>query len=46
MSNVERLAMAFSCKVNSLPMSYLGLPLGSHFKAGSMWIDFIDRMER
>lgn len=46
MSNVERLAMAFSCKVNSLPMSYLGLPLGSHFKAGSMWIDIIDRMER
>ena len=46
MSNVERLAMAFGCKVSSLPMAYLGLPLGSHFKAGSMWIDIIDRMER
>lgn len=46
MSNVERFAMAFGCKGSSLPMTYLGLPLGSHFKAGSMWIDIIDRMER
>lgn len=46
MPNVERLAMAFGCKVSSLPMTYLGLPLGSHFKAGSMWIGIIDRMER
>lgn len=46
MSNVKRLAMAFGCKVSSLPMTFLGLALGSHFKAGSMWIDIIDRMER
>ena len=30
---VEELAMDLCCKVSSLPMNYLGLPLGSSFKA-------------
>ena len=30
---VEELAMDLCCKVSLLPMNYLGLPLGSSFKA-------------
>ena len=30
--NVEELALKFGCKVSKLSYSYLGLPLGAHFK--------------
>ncbi|RVW26739.1 LINE-1 retrotransposable element ORF2 protein [Vitis vinifera] len=30
--NVEELALEFGCKVSKLSSSYLGLPLGAHFK--------------
>ncbi|KAL6327158.1 hypothetical protein AAG906_015197 [Vitis piasezkii] len=34
---VEELAMELRCRVGSLPSSYLGLPLGAHHKALSVW---------
>lgn len=38
--------MALGCKVRSLPMTYLGIPLGYDFKVGSMWNGTSERMER
>ena len=34
---VEELAMELRCRVGSLPSSYLGLSLGAHHKALSVW---------
>ncbi|RVW59217.1 hypothetical protein CK203_111090 [Vitis vinifera] len=34
---IEEMAMELRCRVGSLPSSYLGLPLGAHHKALSMW---------
>lgn len=34
--NVEGLACILGCKVSSLPMKYLGLPVGARFKATSI----------
>jgi hypothetical protein len=36
-SNVEGLASILGCRVSSLPMKYLGLPLGASFKVKSVW---------
>ena len=35
-----------SCQVAELPMTYLGLPLGSSFKSKSEWSGVIEKMER
>ena len=43
---MERLVLALGCNVRSLPMTYLGIPLGYHFKVGSMWNGTSERMER
>uniref|UniRef100_A0A5B7BB61 Uncharacterized protein n=1 Tax=Davidia involucrata TaxID=16924 RepID=A0A5B7BB61_DAVIN len=34
------------CKVGSLPTSYLGLPLGSSFKAKLVWDTVVERFQR
>ncbi|KAL6330605.1 hypothetical protein AAG906_003213 [Vitis piasezkii] len=34
---IEEMAVELRCRVGSLPSSYLGLPLGAHHKALSMW---------
>ncbi|KAF5477354.1 hypothetical protein F2P56_004003 [Juglans regia] len=34
-----------SLRMSSLPMKYLGLPLGANFKAKSIWIDVIEKIE-
>jgi hypothetical protein len=36
-SNVEGLVSILGCRVSSLPMKYLGLPLGASFKIKSVW---------
>ena len=33
-------------KVGCLPMSYLGMPLGAHYKDPSIWNPIIERMEK
>ncbi|RVX11700.1 LINE-1 retrotransposable element ORF2 protein [Vitis vinifera] len=43
---IEEMAMELGCKVGSLPSVYLGLPLGAHHKAISMWDGVEERMRR
>ena len=44
--NLEALAQILGCQTASLPMKYLGLPLGAPFKAKSIWNPIIERMEK
>jgi hypothetical protein len=44
--DVEGLAPLLGCQVTSLPMKYLGLPLGASYKAVSIWNGVIEKMER
>jgi len=44
--NVEGLASILGCRVSSLPIKYLGLPLGASFKANFIWDDIIEKVER
>jgi hypothetical protein len=43
--DVEGLARILGCRVASLPMKYLGLPLGASYKASTIWNDIIEKME-
>lgn len=42
---VEGLANILGCRVSSLPMKYLGLPLGASFKDKSIWDNIIEKIE-
>jgi len=42
---VEGLASILGCRVASLLMKYLGLPLGASYKASTIWNDIIEKME-
>ncbi|KAG6713315.1 hypothetical protein I3842_05G145000 [Carya illinoinensis] len=44
-SNISRLANILGCVVSSLPMKYLGLPLGASFKAKSIWDGVLEKSE-
>ena len=44
--NLNALARILCCKVGCLPMSYLGMPLGAHYKDSSIWNPIIERMEK
>ncbi|KAJ9704079.1 hypothetical protein PVL29_005387 [Vitis rotundifolia] len=44
--DVEKMAVELGCKVGSLPSVYLGLPLGAHHKASSMWDGMEERMRK
>jgi hypothetical protein len=43
--DVEGLARIHGCRVSSLPMKYLGLPLGVSYRATSIWNGIIEKME-
>ena len=43
---VEALAAILRCKVAQLPITYLGLPLDSTFKAKAIWNGVLEKMER
>ena len=43
---IEEMAVELGCRVGSLPNVYLGLPLGAHHKAPSMWDGMEERMRR
>jgi hypothetical protein len=45
-NNKEVLARILECRVSSLPMKCLGLPLGELFKARSIWDGIIEKIER
>ncbi|RVX13136.1 putative mitochondrial protein [Vitis vinifera] len=44
--DIEEMAVELGCRVGSLPIVYLGLPLGAHHKASSMWDGVEERMRR
>ena len=44
--NLDALARILCCKIGYLPMSYLGMPLGAHYKDSSIWNPIIERMEK
>lgn len=44
--NVDGLASILGCKVSSLPMKYLSLPLGASFKAKSINNSIIEKIKR
>jgi hypothetical protein len=43
--DVEGLACILGCRVALLPMKYLGLLLGAPYKAFSIWIGIIEKIE-
>jgi hypothetical protein len=43
--DVEELANILGCGVASLPIKYLGLPLGAKYKDAHMWNSIIEKME-
>jgi len=44
--NVAELASILGCRTSSLPLKYLGMPLGARHKATSIWDDIVVKMER
>ena len=44
--NIDLLVAVLGCKQGSLPVKYLGLPLGAKFKDKSIWNPILEKMER
>ena len=45
-TNIHNLANILQCRVGSLPMIYLGMPLGTLYKTASIWNSILERMEK
>ena len=45
-NNLDALANILQCRVGSLPMKYLGMPLGTSYKAASIWNPILEKMEK
>jgi hypothetical protein len=43
--HLEMLVDMLGCKTSTLPMNYLGLPLGASFKMQSIWNPIVEKME-
>ena len=46
LGDVDQLARLLSCGIGTLPLKYLGLPLGASFKLKTMWVELQDLMAR
>ena len=44
--NVFVLAKILGCRVGSLPMTYLGMPLGASHKSPTIWNLILEKIER
>jgi hypothetical protein len=44
--NISVLGDIMYCRIGSLPMTYLGMPLGSSFKSKDIWNSILEKMER
>lgn len=44
--SIEGFEVGRGCRVSSLPMAYLGLPLRAKFKSVRIWDDIVKRVER
>ena len=45
-SNIQTLTNILQCRVGSLPMIYLGMPLGTLYKTASIWNLILERMDK
>ena len=45
-NNLVALASILQCRVGSLPMKYLEMPLGTSFKTASIWNPILEKMEK
>jgi hypothetical protein len=45
-TNLSYLADILSCRMGTLPMTYLNMPLGSSFKALGVWNPIVEKVER
>jgi hypothetical protein len=43
---IEGLTNILGCNISSLPLRYLGLPLGAPFKSKAIWDGVIEKMEK
>jgi hypothetical protein len=43
--NIDALANILCCKVSSLPINYLGMPLDSSFKSILVWNPILEKMK-
>ena len=39
-------ALAFGCRIGSLPITYLGMPLGASYKSPTIWNPILEKIER
>ena len=46
MHNIDLLRNVLSCKQGTLPMKYLGPPLGAKFKDKTIWNPILEKMKR
>ena len=44
--NLNGLARTLRCKVGTLPMRYLDMPLRAHYEDSSIWNPIIEKMEK
>ena len=45
-NNLDALTNILQCRVDSLPMKYLGMLLGTSFKTVSIWNPILEKMEK
>ena len=45
-NDVHALAKILGCRIGTLPMSYLGMPLGASHKSPSIWNPILEKIER
>ena len=45
-TNIHNLANILQCRVGSLPMIYLGMPLGTSYKTASIWNPILEWMKK
>ena len=45
-NSLDALANILQCRVGSLPMKYLGMPLGTSFKTTSIWNPILEKIKK
>ena len=45
-NNVHALAEILDCRIGTLPMTYLGMPLGASHKSPTIWSPILEKIER
>ena len=45
-SNLTNLAALLECKISTVPMKYLGMPLGARFKSKPIWDPILEKLGR